>query len=64
MGPFAANWLVERINRDYVQQAAVRYARGRVLDAGCGRRPYAGYFTCHVGLEFDRVRYADCPADV
>ena len=64
MGPFAANWLVERINRDYVQQAAVRYARGRVLDAGCGRRPYAGYFTCHVGLEFDRARYADCPADV
>ena len=41
MCPFTANWLVERINRDYVQQAAMRYARGRVLDAGCGRRPYA-----------------------
>ena len=36
MGLFAANWLVERINRAYVQEAAGRYGRGRVLDAGCG----------------------------
>ena len=64
MGPFAANWLVERINRAYVQEAAGRYGRGRVLDAGCGRRPYAEFFSDYTGLEFDRVRYADAPADV
>ena len=64
MGPCAANWLVERINRAYVQEAAGRYGRGRVLDAGCGRRPYAEFFSDYTGLEFDRVRYADAPADV
>ena len=64
MGPFAANWLVERINRAYVQEAAGRYGRGRVLDAGCGRRPYAEFFSDYTGLEFDRVRYADARADV
>jgi SAM-dependent methyltransferase len=64
MGPFAANWLVERINRAYVQEAAGRYGRGRVLDAGCGRRPYREFFSDYTGLEFDRVRYADAPADV
>ena len=37
MGIFAANWLVERINRDYVREAAALYGRGRVLDVGCGR---------------------------
>ena len=64
MGLFAANWLVERINRAYVQEAAGRYGRGRVLDAGCGRRPYAEFYSDYTGLEFDRTRYADAPADV
>ena len=64
MGLFAANWLVERINRAYVQEAAGCYGRGRVLDTGCGRRPYAEFFSDYTGLEFDRVRYADAPADV
>jgi len=64
MGPFAANWLVERINRAYVQEAAGRYGRGRVLDAGCGRRPYAEFFSYYTGRDFDRVRYADAPAGV
>jgi SAM-dependent methyltransferase len=64
MGLFCANWLVERINRAYVQEAAGRYGRGRVLDAGCGRRPYAEFYSDYTGLEFDRTRYADAPADV
>ena len=64
MGLFCANWLVERINRAYVQEAAGRYGRGRVLDAGCGRRPYAEFYSDYTGLEFDRARYADAPADV
>ena len=64
MGLFCANWLVERINRAYVQEAAGRYGRGRVLDAGCGRQPYAEFYSDYTGLEFDRTRYADAPADV
>ena len=64
MGLFCANWLGERINRAYVQEAAGRYGRGRVLDAGCGRRPYAEFYSDYTGLEFDRTRYADAPADV
>ena len=64
MGIFAANWLVERINRDYVREAAALYGRGRVLDVGCGRQPYGDYFSNYTGLEFDRARYAEIPADV
>jgi ubiquinone/menaquinone biosynthesis C-methylase UbiE len=64
MGLFAANWLVERINREHVRQAAGQYARGRVLDVGSGQRPYAEFFAEYTGLEIDRVRYAETPADV
>ena len=64
MGLFAANWLVERITRDHLREAVARYARGRILDVGCGRRPYADFLEDCTGLEYDRVRYAEIPADV
>ena len=60
--PFAVNWLVLRINRRQVAGAAARHARGRLLDVGCGTRPYARELAAHttrcIGLERDRERYA------
>jgi len=66
--PFSANWLVLRIHREYVTEAARRYARGRLLDVGCGERPYAAELGAQaevcVGLEFDRQRYAGMRPEV
>jgi|APSaa5957512622_1039677.scaffolds.fasta_scaffold16491_2 SAM-dependent methyltransferase len=66
--PFSVNWLVLRINRKYVAEAAGRYARGRLLDVGCGERPYAAELGAHaevcVGLEFDQKRYAGMRPEV
>ncbi len=59
MGPFAPNWLVERIAAGHIAEAARRWARGRVLDVGCGAMPYANLFEDYCGLEYDLVRYAD-----
>ena len=51
---FSKNWLVSRIARSHVAQA-VRYSRGRLLDVGCGDKPYRGLFgesvSSYVGLE-------------
>jgi len=65
---FSVNWLVLRINRRYVVEAVARYARGRLLDVGCGERPYAEEMevsaeSC-VSLEFDRKRYAGMGPEV
>lgn len=57
MGPLAPNWLVEHIAARYIVDAAGRWARGRVLDVGCGAMPYAHAFGEYVGLEYDVKRY-------
>jgi SAM-dependent methyltransferase len=66
--PFSVNWLVLRINRKYVAEAAGCYAQGRLLDVGCGERPYAAELGAHaevcVGLEFDRKRYSGLQPEV
>lgn len=39
--PFEPDWLLQRhLHRD-IRAALVRYARGRLLDLGCGERPYS-----------------------
>ena len=51
----SANWLVCRLLEDVIREQAPR-AHGRLLDVGCGHRPYEPYFRPHVdryiGVEF------------
>lgn len=62
---FSVNWLVQRLHRRYVEAAVAEYARGRLLDVGCGQRPLINVLERHtqtcVGLETDRARYAHGP---
>ena len=66
--PFAVNWLVLRLNRRHVAEAAARHARGRLLDVGCGQQPYFQELTTYasrcIGLEYDRRRYVGTPPAV
>lgn len=51
------NWLILRIVSRYVTQALRQYARGSLLDVGCGDKPYAEVIkalpavTSHTGLD-------------
>ncbi|OGG45063.1 MAG: hypothetical protein A3F84_09020 [Candidatus Handelsmanbacteria bacterium RIFCSPLOWO2_12_FULL_64_10] len=60
---FSKNWLVHRITRRHVAEA-VRYARGRMLDVGCGGRPYRGLFTPVVSFYIGVDRRDDPAPDV
>ena len=66
--PFSVNWLILRINRKHIAAAVNRHARGRLLDVGCGERPYAQELKegagAVVGLEPDRDRYGETPPEV
>ena len=59
---FSVNWLVHRLHRRHVEAAVREYARGALLDVGCGRRPLIDVLARHtdacVGVEPDRSRYA------
>jgi SAM-dependent methyltransferase len=60
--PFSVNWLVEGIHARHVRRALEQHAHGRVLDVGCGRRPFDEVLRARggrvVGLEVDAQRYA------
>ena len=66
--PFSVNWLVRRLAQEHIAAAIRTYAGGRLLDLGCGDRPYAGIVGAKVescvGLEYDRQRYARTPPEV
>ncbi len=61
------NWLVTRLTHGAM--AAERdVVHGRLLDIGCGRRPYLSLFeervTDYIGLEREPGRYSDLPPEV
>ena len=68
LSPFSAIWLVEKINRGYVERSVQQYGGGWTLDLGCGLRPYEESLSranaTPVGLEYNRQRYADSPPDI
>lgn len=59
------SWLVHRIHGHAVAAALRSHGRGRILDVGCGRRPFQPVLTGHaervIGIESDPARYAEGP---
>jgi UDP-N-acetylmuramyl pentapeptide phosphotransferase/UDP-N-acetylglucosamine-1-phosphate transferase/ubiquinone/menaquinone biosynthesis C-methylase UbiE len=59
-GLFEKNWLIHRLMRQTMVDAA-KYVDGRLLDVGCGDRPYQIIFrdriSSYTGLEQGRNRY-------
>lgn len=59
-GLFEKNWLIHRLMRQAMTDVA-EYTHGRLLDVGCGNRPYRrifeGQISSYVGLERDQSRY-------
>ncbi|HLF19230.1 MAG TPA: class I SAM-dependent methyltransferase [Bacteroidota bacterium] len=49
------NWLIYKVLDREVERAAKKFARGRLLDVGCGTKPYeelfAPFVSHHVGLD-------------
>lgn len=49
------NWLVNKIVSEALEDSIAANARGRLLDIGCGGKPYEaltrGYVTEHIGLD-------------
>ena len=54
-GFFSKNWLVHKIVNRHLELAAKKFARGKLLDIGCGEKPYkemfAPYVKEHAGLD-------------
>ena len=60
--PFSVNWLVTYIHARHVARAVRACASGRLLDVGCGSRPFKDLLEANsdrsVGIEIDTRRYA------
>ncbi len=69
VGLFGKNWLIHRTMRQTMDEVK-GFVSGKLLDAGCGNKPYVGILgTCvqqYIGLEKGRTRYerADVWGDV
>lgn len=59
--PFSVNWLVTHLHARHVGRAVRALASGRLLDVGCGSRPFAQLLEANsslsVGIEVDAQRY-------
>jgi SAM-dependent methyltransferase len=59
--PFSVNWLVSLLHARHVARAVQACASGRLLDVGCGSRPFADLLESHsnrsLGIEVDVQRY-------
>lgn len=62
------NWLAKEQLHDALQSAAEQHARGRLVDIGCGEKPYAAmfepYVTEHVGVDHPDSPHALTSVDV
>jgi len=61
LSTFSPSWLVHRIHSRAVGEAVGAHGRGRILDVGCGRRPFQAVLARHgtqvMAVEADRRRY-------
>jgi len=61
-------WWIQRVVTKYIDTIGVPYAFGRLLDIGCGRKPYAEIFapqiSWYIGIDRDSKSEADVCADV
>jgi SAM-dependent methyltransferase len=62
------NWLVNRIGEEAFFRLGRRHLRGRLIDIGCGLKPYEGRFgpqvTEHVGVEHEATPHGLSRADL
>lgn len=53
--PLMHNWAVKRVEKAKIEATLDSYARGRLLDIGCGTKPYrkflAGRVSEHIGID-------------
>ncbi len=65
--PFSKNWLIHRVGRRCIEEAS-RFARGSLLDVGCGQKPYyvayARGVESYVGMDLPRGAQGDMGPDV
>lgn len=62
------NWLIYKIHDRALKRAAQRYASGRLVDVGCGIKPYkelfSPYVTDHIGVEHEQTLHGLSEADL
>ena len=62
------NFLINHIHDEELKHSASRYLKGRLIDIGCGTKPYrkllAPYVTEHVGVDHPRTLHDKSKMDV
>ncbi len=62
------NWLVHRILEKHLARIAREHARGRLLDIGCGEKPYRTLFAPfvkeHIGLDHAETQHGHAAIDL
>src|SRR6516165_1683163 len=64
----AHNWLVNRLHDDAIRQALRVHAHGRLVDIGCGEKPYASVTKElkieHIGVDHTGSPHGDQNVDI
>ncbi len=67
-GRDSASWLVHRIHDAALLDVLRRFAKGVLIDIGCGEKPYknlaAGLVTRHIGLDFPQSPHSKSQVDL
>ena len=65
---FKHNWLVYKIMDKEIQNSLQKYAKGRLLDIGCGEKPYAEmlkpYVAEYIGLDHENTLHDKSKIDL